>query len=88
MIPIVSIMDPRIKEYIAADSKLESIYFFSQELLTEEQFALQDFSLSFKKNWFTYEEYKRYWEDVHFKLTFYKICHVLAIEIIFNDLIH
>lgn len=87
MSPINHIVDSRIQEYISSDYKLEIIYYFSRELLTEEEFNQQGFSLSFKKSWFTYEEYRKHWEEVHSKIIFYKICRALAHEIIFNDLI-
>ena len=87
MFPINHIVDSRIQEYISSDHMLEIVYYFSQELLTEEEFNQQAFSLAFRKKWFTYGEYRSHWEDVHPKLIFYKICRVLAHEIIFNDLI-
>lgn len=81
------IVDPRILRIISSDRKLEKYYYFSLELLSEDSYNRQKFTPDFKNTWFTYNEYKSYWLEVHDLLEFYAKAKEIAIDIIKHDLI-
>lgn len=81
------IVDPRILRIISSDRKLEKYYYFSLELLSEDSYNRQQFTPDFKNIWFTYNEYKSYWLEVHDQLEFYAKAKEIAIDIIKHDLI-
>jgi hypothetical protein len=81
------IVNQRIQDLIQKDHDLETIYFFYKKLMSEESFDKQHFTLKFKQKWFTYEEYKKHWENVHWELSLYTKIHLLAIDITINNAI-
>ena len=81
------VLDQRILNTIKNEFSLETIYYYGEDLMTEDSFSNQLFSLQFKQKWFTYEEYKYYWNAVHYELSLYSKAHLLAIDIITKDAI-
>ena len=81
------IVNQRILNTIQKEHSLEIIYYYGENLMTEESFNNQQFSIEFKKKWFTYGEYKNYWNEIHYELSLYNKAHILAIDIIAKNAI-
>ena len=81
------VVDQRILNIIKKEHSLEITYYYGEKRMTEDSFNNQQFSLEFKKKWFTYEEYKNYWNEVHHELSVYSKAHILAIDIITQNAI-
>lgn len=82
-----NLIETQIWDYIASNDKLEVFYVFTRELMSEAFFKERKFSRSFQKGWFTYEEYKKYWEEVHWQLSFHWKAYLLSLDIITTDLL-
>lgn len=82
---LVDIMCFSIADYIS-DTDYESFYYFSIDLMSEEEFSRHNFSLSFRKSWFTYDEYKERWNYVNPRLFYYSVINSLCEDILLNDL--
>lgn len=80
-------VDSRVLEVLKKDEQIEVFYYFLEDLMTEESFNKQNFSINFKKRWFTYEEYTKYWNDKHWELRFYDKIHNIGIDITTNNAI-
>lgn len=81
------IVDKRILNTLQKEHSLEIIYYYGEDLMTEDSFNNQQFSIEFKKNWFTYEEYKNHWKAIHYELSLYNKANILAIDIIAKNAI-
>lgn len=78
---------PEILTILQKDYRIESFYYFYEDLMSESSFCKQQFSIHFKQIWFTYADYVKYWKQVHWKLRFYEKAYILSEDIILNDTI-
>ena len=81
------VVDSKIFSIIQKDYRVESFYYFYEDLMSRSSFGLQQFGRHFKQSWPTYEEYLEYWKEVHWKLKFYEQAYILSEDIIINSIV-